>query len=169
MANAHLLTGLGAAAALFLSSVGAIAGSVPSGIFAIHAKGIKCMIPIIQSGVLAIYGIIIGVILAQSMQIESLSEHQGYKNFSAGLSCGLACLASGVGMSRFVSHYMKLSLPPLESSNGYSSPPETQPLLNVTTGQPPQQFIVSIRFILVMVFLEAIGLYGLIVALFLQY
>lgn len=87
MANPDLMTGLGAALSIFLSSTGATVASVEAGIFALRTGGsLMAFLPIVISGVLAIYGIIIATILCGQTNV---SEQEGYQNFSAGLCVGL--------------------------------------------------------------------------------
>lgn len=113
-------------------------------------------LPIIIAGVLAIYGIIIAVLLCGQTDI---SEADGYKNFSAGLCVGLACLTSGCGMARFLEKHMM----PTTATNRRSG--QEEPLIGTSS---PQMVATSWSLLMVMVFLEAIGLYGLIVALILS-
>lgn len=94
------LTALGAAIAIFLSSAGASLGSIPAGVFALRANrtwGWKSFIPIVIAGVLAIYGLIIAVILC-----GNVDQTEGYKHLCAGLAVGSACLASGLGIGKFI-------------------------------------------------------------------
>lgn len=99
MVSAELLTGLGAAASIFFASVGAALASAPAGVFALRSSTYRAFIPIVIAGVLAIYGIIVAVLLASNLKNkEIMTESDGYKQLAAGLSVGLACLASGLGM-----------------------------------------------------------------------
>lgn len=170
MANPHLLTGLGAAFSIFLSAAGACASSVPSGLFAQRAAGSFLLVwaPIMISGVLAIYGCIISVILSQRITNEAMTEAQGYRNLSAGLACGSACLASGLGMSRFIHGYMHQERACSDTPNGTHSNNNNDglqdALLSPNFNKP---FAPTWRLLVVLTFMEAIGLYGLIVALFL--
>lgn len=103
MVSAELLTGLGAAASIFFCSAGAAVASAPAGVFALRSSTIRAFIPIVISGVLAIYGIIVAVILAVNlMNNHVMTESDGYKHLAAGLAVGLACLASGFGIVSFV-------------------------------------------------------------------
>ncbi|OEU19989.1 hypothetical protein FRACYDRAFT_206714 [Fragilariopsis cylindrus CCMP1102] len=136
----YLLTGLGATFAVFLSGFGAAIASHEGGIYAINnynklrSKWIAPFVPTIISGVLAIYGLIIGVILVRKLDDDVIMTTQdGYRQFSSGLCVGLTTFASGYGGMH-----------------------------NYETDR-----IVFINTILNMIFLEAIGLYGLIMALFL--
>lgn len=164
-ADPKLLTGLGAALSIFLSGTGSAIASAHSGTYAIRSQdtqGIKGLVPIVISGVLSIYGIIVSVILSSKFQNELLTPENGYRNLSAGLSVGLACWASGWGMAKFLKQC---------NEHGQSSTPVsselTQPL--VAAGVPASAKLVppapNAIFVMVMCFLEAIGLYGLIVAL----
>ena len=172
MANPHLLTGLGAAFSIFLSAVGACASSVPSGLFAQHATGSFLLVwaPIMISGVLAIYGCIISVILSRGITNEAMTEAQGYRNLSAGLAVGLACLASGVGMARFIHEYMEraradVTTRTTSSGNSNGGDGLQDALLSPNFNRP---LAPTWRLLVVLIFMEAIGLYGLIVALFLS-
>ena len=164
-ANPELLTGLGAAISIFLTSAGSAVASVPAAKYVVRSNGgVLSFAPIIISGVLAIYGIIVSVLLAYKMK-GSTDVVSGYKNISAGLSVGLACLASGFGMARFLEDSIATSVVEQETTAGS----ETEPLMSrgrfATTKMLAEP---SIRFLMVMTFLEAIGLYGLIVAWFLM-
>jgi len=159
MANPDLMTGLGAASAIFLSSAGSAVASAQSGIFALRTGGsIMAFLPIIISGVLAIYGIIIAVILSGQSDI---SEADGYKNLSAGLCVGLACLMSGIGISGFLEKHM------MPSTSGRSRRGEQEEPL-IAASSVSHVADASWSLLMVLVFLEAIGLYGLIVALILS-
>ena len=91
MVSAELLTGLGAAASIFFCSAGAAVASAPAGVFALRSTTLRAFAPIVISGVLAIYGIIVAVILAgQLSNSKTMAESDGYKQLAAGLSVGLA-------------------------------------------------------------------------------
>ena len=117
------------------------------------------MVPVVQAGVLAVYGIIIGYMLCRKLdytddKVYSISTIDGYKYLSAGLSVGLSCLVSGIGMARY--------LMMLNADNWYF----------VRKGKADENENASrkfnfVTFVLCLIYLEAIGLYGLIVALFL--
>jgi V-type H+-transporting ATPase 16kDa proteolipid subunit len=171
----ELLTGLGAAASVFLSSIGSAIASVHGGMYALHSPfGYYGFGPVIIGGVLSIYGLIIAIILCGKLNTTSaLSETDGYRHLSAGLAVGFACLCSGMGMGQFVK--MSMSPPPSPSSNrsrSHEDDDAAQPLLlSGTSVASPMIFFFPktiTRLMLVLVFLEAIGLYGLIVAVFLS-
>jgi len=167
--NPELMTGLGAAASIFFCSFGSALASVQSAKYAMRSTQgyFLSFAPIVISGVLAIYGIIVAVLLGG--RIQDADTTGGYKYFSAGLAVGLACLASGMGMAGFLED----SLLPCTSSSwtqvGTSTSDIQEPLVprnsRSTTQMSVQQ--APVRFLMCLVFLEAIGLYGLIVALIL--
>lgn len=162
MANPNLMTGLGAAISIFLCSAGSVVASIQGGLFALENGGSwKSFIPIVQAGVLAIYGIIIAVLLCEQ---SNVSEQEGYQNFSAGLSVGLACLMSGVGMAAFLEKQSRMHQPMSRTSRGISDDSQQEPLLDSDAAGAVVAPI-SKSLILVMIFMESIGLYGLIVAL----
>eukprot|EP00005_Dracoamoeba_jomungandri_P005423 CAMPEP_0174258670 /NCGR_PEP_ID=MMETSP0439-20130205/7624_1 /TAXON_ID=0 /ORGANISM="Stereomyxa ramosa, Strain Chinc5" /LENGTH=166 /DNA_ID=CAMNT_0015342263 /DNA_START=475 /DNA_END=975 /DNA_ORIENTATION=- len=94
----YLLTSLGAAFAVLFSAFGAARGtakgaqymmSLPEG-----SSRYKFFIPIIMSGVLAIYGLIVAVVISGTFD-EDLTLAMASAKLGAGLSVGLSCLASG--------------------------------------------------------------------------
>ena len=165
MANPHLLTGLGSALAVSLSCLGAAIPSSVAATYAMQTKGYLSHVPIIVSGVLGIYGIIIAILLVAKLQGE-MEAIRGYMNLSAGLAVGLSCLASGVGMANFLTDSL-YGYPNLAHRRVTSG--QTEPLLGTTEAtsavKGPQP--VNLKFFFMLTFLEALGLYGLIVALFL--
>ncbi|KAG7368201.1 ATP synthase subunit C [Nitzschia inconspicua] len=167
------LTGLGAALSIFLAALGSAIASGEAGVYALRSKSglIYAFVPIIISGVLAIYGIIISVVLAGKLHGaegddgSTISAAQGYRYLCAGLSVGLACAASGLGMASFIK---QSNVGFRHSTSDSTVASESAPLLGNGNGHTT----VSVphcdhKYMLVMVFLEAIALYGLIVALFL--
>lgn len=173
MSNPELLTGLGIAFAMFFSTIGASKASAHAGMFVLRSKDYKSFGPIIIAGVLALYGLIISVILAlkltKSGTTTSLSEKDGYVNLAAGLAVGLSCLASGLGMSNFIEQSLLGSVSNNTAvTTGLNASMEQALLPQATrnnTAVIAPEF--TVRYCFVMIYLEAIGLYGLIIALFL--
>lgn len=67
-----------------------------------HPRGIiKNIVPIVMAGVLGIYGLIVSVIITQSISSpgqdgsNTYSIFNGYTHLAAGLCCGISCLAAG--------------------------------------------------------------------------
>jgi len=165
----QLLSGLGAASAIFLTATGSAIASAEGGIFALrNNKTWMAFIPIVQAGVLAIYGIIISILLVGKMDssTDDMSPSEGYRHLSAGLSVGFACCASGYGMAKFLKHCNSGGTPTVEKNAPNSGNTEqTQPLIESSTR--PSKEVDFKRLIMVLIFMESIGLYGLIAALFL--
>lgn len=171
-------SGLGAAAAIFLTATGAAMASAEGGTFALHQKGILAFVPIVQAGVLAIYGIIIAIliVLKQDDETTAITEAQAYRHLAAGLSVGFACWASGYGMSLFLKQCNQTTgmTMTMSTTTNTARGDESQPLLSPSTSNsasggnhPPAVLVEYKRLIMVLIFLESIGLYGLIAALFL--
>jgi V-type H+-transporting ATPase 16kDa proteolipid subunit len=166
------LTGLGAALSIFLASLGSAIASAEAGIYALRSKsGMIAFVPIIIAGVLAIYGIIISVLLAGKLHgaegddgVIAITTAQGYRYLCAGLSVGLACAASGLGMANFIK---QSNAGGHQTPSSSVAPSETVPLLGNSAAAAFSVPPCDHRYMMVMVFLEAIALYGLIVALFL--
>ncbi len=181
MANPQLMSGLGAVLAMFLSALGAAWASIPAGNFAVHADGKNIVMafgPIVISGVLAIYGTIVAVLLVYnsssggSGDANGMTDADGYRHLSAGLMVGLACLASGFGLHGFLhSNLAYKTKGAAVGTNSTANEPLQEPLLDSRLASADEQATTSIvapnvRFLMVLVFLEAIALYGLIVAIY---
>ena len=102
-------------------------------------KIIKSVIPVIMAGILGIYGLIVGVILAQKIG-DSYDYKQGYAHLASGLCCGLSSLCAGLAI-------------------GIGGDAGVRAL-----GQTDKIFV---GMMLILIFAEALGLYGLIVSLIL--
>ena len=138
---------MGIASALCFANVGAAYGTACSG-KGILAMGIgrpdmviKAVIPVIMAGILGIYGLIVAVILKQNIRKESYNQFSAWRHFASGLCCGVSSLAAGVGI-------------------GVAGDAGVRAL-----GQQDKIFV---GMMLILIFSEAIGLYGLIVSLILS-
>ena len=134
---------MGIASALCFANIGAAYGTAKSGV-GILTMGIsrpdviiKSVIPVIMAGILGIYGLIVAVILKQSIKAE-YTYFLGWRHFASGLCCGLSSLAAGISI-------------------GIAGDAGVRAL-----GQQDRIFV---GMMLILIFAEALGLYGLIVAL----
>jgi V-type H+-transporting ATPase proteolipid subunit len=96
----------GIAAAMIFGCAGAAYGTAKSGI-GIAGVGtfrpdliMKCLIPVVMSGILAVYSLVISVLIAQDLQPpnsggSNYSLFNGFMHLACGLSVGLTGLAAG--------------------------------------------------------------------------
>ncbi|KAJ5317540.1 hypothetical protein N7499_002127 [Penicillium canescens] len=138
----------GIAAAMIFGSAGAAYGTAKSGI-GIAGVGtfrsdliMKSLIPVVMSGIIAVYGLVIAVLIAQAVGPDTnMSLYTGFMHLAAGTSVGLTGVAAGytIGIvgDAGVRAYM-------------------------------QQSRVYVGMILILIFGEVLGLYGLIVGLILN-
>ena len=138
---------MGIASALCFANIGAAYGTAKSGV-GILSMGIskpeaiiKSVIPVIMAGILGIYGLIVSVILIQRIEKGNYTFQNGYKHFASGLCCGLSCLGAGISI-------------------GFAGDAGVRAL-----GQEDRIFV---GMMLILIFSEALGLYGLIVSLILS-
>ena len=138
---------MGIASALCFANIGAAYGTAVSGV-GILANGIskpeviiKSVIPVIMAGILGIYGLIVAVILNQNMKSPNYSYFLGWRHMASGLCCGLSALGAGVAI-------------------GIAGDAGVRAL-----GQQDRIFV---GMMLILIFSEALGLYGLIVSLILS-
>merc|ERR1712159_519935 len=140
----------GCACALVFACLGAAYGTAKSGVGVanmgvLHPDVVmKSIIPVVMAGVLGIYGLIVAVLLASGIKADdaySYSSYSGFSALSAGLCCGLAGLAAGIAIG-------------IVGDAGVRA-----------NARQPKLFV---GIILILIFAEALGLYGLIVALILQ-
>ncbi|KAJ5191267.1 uncharacterized protein N7498_010252 [Penicillium cinerascens] len=138
----------GIAAAMVFGCAGAAYGTAKAGI-GIAGVGtfrpdliMKSLIPVVMSGIIAVYGLVIAVLIAGALNPAStMSLYTSFMHLAAGLSVGLSGVAAGytIGIvgDAGVRAYM-------------------------------QQSRVYVGMILILIFGEVLGLYGLIVGLILN-
>ena len=137
---------MGVASALVFANAGAAYGTAKSSIGIANlgmvepSKIFKALIPIIMAGILGIYGLIVGVLITNKVTEVTGPEagKKGYQMFGAGISCGFSALASGLAIG-------------VAGEAGVKAYAQTEDIF--------------VGMILVLIFAEAIGLFGLIVAI----
>ncbi|KAG6511640.1 hypothetical protein ZIOFF_029715 [Zingiber officinale] len=163
---------LGAAAALVFSCMGAAYGTAKSGV-GVASMGVmrpelvmKSIVPVVMAGVLGIYGLIIAVIISTGINPKAKSYYlfDGYAHLSSGLACGLAGLSAGMAIGivgdagvrkESLAYFLGVDIP-----HGVE-----QSLLIQANAQQPKLFV---GMILILIFAEALALYGLIVGIILS-
>ena len=152
---------MGITAALSFCNLGAAIGTAQAGV-GICQVGMyktdmifKSLIPIIMAGILGIYGLIVAVILQAKIQptdyatmypttkkeaIWGYSMYNGFKHFASGLCCGLSSLAAGLAIG-------------VAGDAGVRA--------NAAKD-------IYVGVILILIFAEALGLYGLIISIILS-
>ncbi|ODV90135.1 hypothetical protein CANCADRAFT_101522 [Tortispora caseinolytica NRRL Y-17796] len=138
----------GCAAAIILSSAGSAIGTAKSGI-GIAGAGIfkpeiimRSLIPVVMSGILAVYGLVVSVLIAGDMSpTQTYTLFNGFMHLGCGFSVGLSALAAGYAI-------------------GIVGDEGVRDFLN-----QPRLFV---GMVLILIFSEVLGLYGLIVALILN-
>lgn len=175
---------LGVVSAATLSNFGSAWGTWKSGVSVMHTgirhptSVMKNIIPIVMAGVIGIYGLIVAVILAESIPTPSMNRDNAYSIYTAmahlcaGLCCGASGLAAG-GCIGIVGDYgvravgyraSNISLFPSTSAKaGYSSIPDSEDS-PVDMGSEDQSKL-FVSMLIMLIFSEALALYGLIVAL----
>ena len=137
----------GITSALVFANLGAAYGTYKSGVGICHLgilrpdKIIKSVIPVIMAGILGIYGLIVGVILNQNIKPDKYNPYTGWKHLASGLCCGLSSLGAGIAIG-------------VAGDAGVRA-----------MGQQDRIFV---GMMLILIFSEALGLYGLIVTLILS-
>ncbi|KAI5896484.1 V-type ATPase [Schizophyllum commune H4-8] len=134
----------GVASAMIFSTVGAAFGTSKAGI-GIAGLGtfkpeliMKSLIPVVMSGIIAVYGLVVSVLIAGNLKYDSYSLFAGFVHLGAGLACGLTGLAAGYA-------------------------------IGIVGDSCVRAFVheqkVFVSMVLILIFAEVLGLYGLIVAL----
>mmetsp|Transcript_17490 Transcript_17490/g.21105 ORF Transcript_17490/g.21105 Transcript_17490/m.21105 type:complete len:163 (+) Transcript_17490:497-985(+) len=143
----------GSSLALILANAGAAYGTAKAGV-GISAMGVmnpeavmKNIIPVVMAGGIGIYGLIVAVLLVNNVTVPNDSGvhlykwSSGFKHLAAGLSVGISGIGAGYAIG-------------LVGDIGVKA-----------VGLQPRLFV---ALILIMIFAEALALYGLIVALILS-
>jgi len=137
---------MGAASAMVFSALGAAYGTAKSGC-GISAMAVmrpelimKSIIPVVMAGIVAIYGLVVGALIANDLKppTEGYDLFRSFMDLGAGLSVGLSGLAAGYAIG-------------IAGDAGVRG-----------TAQQPKLFV---GMILILIFAEVLGLYGLIIAL----
>jgi V-type H+-transporting ATPase proteolipid subunit len=137
---------MGATAAMVFSALGAAYGTAKSGT-GIAAMSVmrpqlimKSIIPVVMAGIIAIYGLVVAVLITNGLKAKGYVMFKSFCDLGAGLSVGLSGLAAGFAIG-------------IVGDAGVRG-----------TAQQPELFV---GMILILIFAEVLGLYGLIVALML--
>lgn len=141
--SSYFFAYMGVASALVFANLGSAYGIAKSGV-GIASLGViepnkvfRGLIPIIMAGILGIYGIIVAALLSGDSATASKPQ-DGYRILGAGLCCGLSALAAGLAIG-------------VAGDAGVRAYAQTDGIF--------------VGMILILIFAEAIGLYGLIVAI----
>merc|ERR1712196_477768 len=134
----------GVSSAIVFANLGAAYGTAKSGV-GISSMGVmrpdmimRSIIPVVMAGVLGIYGLITAVIINGKMTSGDYSAYSGYAHLGAGLTVGMSSLGAGLAIG-------------IVGDAGVRA-----------NAQQPRLFV---GMILILIFVEALGLYGLIVGL----
>ncbi|KAK5944828.1 v-type proton ATPase 16 kDa proteolipid subunit 2 [Knufia obscura] len=141
---------MGIAAAMIFGCLGAAYGTAKSGI-GIAGVGtyrpdliMKSLIPVVMSGIIAVYALVIAVLIAGDMAPppeKTYSLFTGFMHLAAGLSVGLSGLAAGYAIGIVGDMGVRCYM---------------------------QQSRIFVGMVLILIFGEVLGLYGLIVGLILN-
>uniref|UniRef100_A0A7S1D611 V-type proton ATPase proteolipid subunit n=1 Tax=Cyclophora tenuis TaxID=216820 RepID=A0A7S1D611_CYCTE len=146
-----------------------------------YSKGImKNIIPVVMAGVLGIYGLIVSVIIAQSISPPAATKSPRYSvynawaHLAAGLCCGVSCLAAGgtigiigeVGTQAFG----------IKAAGGRrwwdaGEDGDAQEMADLSAQEAMNTDAANklyVGLLIMLIFAEALALYGLIVALILS-
>jgi len=137
----------GMASAMIFSTIGAAFGTSKAGI-GIAGLGVfrpdlvmKSLIPVVMSGIIAVYGLVVSVLIASNLNPDvPYPLFNGFIHLAAGLSCGLTGLAAGYAIGIVGDSCVRAYV--------YESK-------------------VFVAMVLILIFAEVLGLYGLIIALIL--
>jgi len=136
---------MGAAASIIFANLGSAYGTAKAGVGVSHLGIVrpsvlmKGTVPCIMAGILGIYGLIVSVVIAGTITVASgYSYYKGFSHLAAGLAAGFSALAAG----------MSIGIVGDAGVRAFA-----------------KQDKVYIALILILIFGEALALYGIIVAL----
>ncbi|GAA5998935.1 H(+)-transporting V0 sector ATPase subunit c' [Rhodotorula paludigena] len=138
----------GVGSAMMFSTLGAAYGTAKAGI-GITGMGtlkpeliMKSLIPVVMAGIIAVYGLVVSVLIVGNLSPDKpYSLYAGAIHLAAGLACGFTGLAAGVAIGKVGDACTRAYL---------------------------HQSKIFVAMVLMLIFAEVIGLYGLIVALILN-
>ncbi|ORX80113.1 V-type ATPase [Anaeromyces robustus] len=135
----------GAGLATMFSSIGSAYGTAKAGM-GIAGMGtfrpeliMKSLIPVVMAGIVAVYGLVVSVLIAGQLDgTKSYSLYSGFIHMFSGITTGLTGVASGYAIGIVGDYCVR----------GYG-----------------QQAKLYVSMVLILIFAEVLGLYGLIVSL----
>lgn len=137
---------MGCVCAIVFTCFGSAYGTAKAGV-GVCATGVlrpdlivRNIVPVVMAGIIGIYGLVVSVLVANDLS-QNLALYTGLIQLGAGLSVGLAGLAAGFAIG-------------IVGDAGVRG-----------TAQQPRLYV---GMILILIFAEVLGLYGLIVALLLN-
>lgn len=144
--SAGFFGGLGAAVSLIFANLGSAYGTAKAGVGVAHLgvatpeRIMRGIVPVVMAGILGIYGLIVAVIINNNIHTDDwkYSSFSAYMHLGAGLSAGLASLSAGLAIGVVGDTAVR----------AYA-----------------KQDKIFVAMILMLIFAEALGLYGLIIAL----
>jgi V-type H+-transporting ATPase proteolipid subunit len=98
----------------------------------------KSLIPVVMSGIIAVYGLVVSVLIAGSLRPTGYSLFAGFTHLGAGLACGLTGMSAGYAIGHVGDSCVRAYV---------------------------HESKVFVTMVLILIFAEVLGLYGLIVAL----
>eukprot|EP01015_Nassula_variabilis_P024516 TRINITY_DN469_c0_g1_i4.p1 TRINITY_DN469_c0_g1~~TRINITY_DN469_c0_g1_i4.p1 ORF type:complete len:160 (-),score=43.28 TRINITY_DN469_c0_g1_i4:94-573(-) len=135
---------MGITCALVFCNLGGAYGTAKSGV-GIASMGvlkpeliIKSVLPVVMAGILGIYGLITSVIISQKIKPNDYNYYKGYSHLAAGLCCGLSSLGAGLAIGIVGDAGVRANA---------------------------QQERIYVGMLLILIFAEALGLYGLIIGI----
>jgi V-type H+-transporting ATPase proteolipid subunit len=143
-ASAAFFGSMWAAGALIFANMGAAYGTAKAGVgvahlgIMAHTKIMRGIVPVVMAGILGIYGLIVAVIISSQIVADQYTNFGGYIHFAAGLAAGFASLAAGLAIGIVGDSCVR------------------------AYGKQDKIFV---AMILMLIFAEALGLYGLIISL----
>ncbi|CCW70398.1 unnamed protein product [Phytomonas sp. Hart1] len=144
--SAAFFGSMGCASALVFANLGSAYGTAKAGVGVAHLgilhadRIMRGIVAVVMAGILGIYGLIVAVIINNNIKTvdKGYSSFAGYLHFGAGLAAGLSSLAAG----------LSIGIAGDASARAYG-----------------KQEKIFVAMILMLIFGEALGLYGLIIAL----
>lgn len=184
---------MGVVAAVTLSNMGSAYGTWQSGVSLVHtgirnpADIMKNVIPIVMAGVIGIYGLIVGVILGQGIgkptndRANTYSFYTGMAHLCAGLCTGICGLAAGICIGIVGDHGIRaigyratrVTLFQQFDRQGPGTEDKETPLVEGEGGAASETMMSAsqdqnklfVGMLIMLIFAEALALYGMIVAL----
>jgi len=129
---------------MIMSTMGAAFGTSKAGI-GIAGLGsfkperiMKSLVPVVMAGIIAVYGLVVSVLIAGALKPTDYSLFAGFIHLGAGLACGFTGLSAGYAVGFVGDSCVRAYV---------------------------QETKVFVSMVLILIFAEVLGLYGLIVAL----